>query len=158
MAEPPPTVNIRFRQREAGGPMLGEYSHTIDSKGRLFMPAKLREELGEAFYLCRGLNGCLFVYSSADWKDFEDKVNAMPITKAIKIQRNIFPTAGRCEPDAQGRILIPPKLREYARLDKSAMVVGMGNHTEIWNPEAWEIVAKEQTDDTLAESMDELGF
>jgi MraZ protein len=138
--------------------MTGEYSHTLDAKGRLFMPAKLREELGEAFYLCKGLGGCLFVYSAQNWEEFEEKVNAMPITKAIKIQRNIFPTAGRCEPDTQGRILIPQKLREYAKLDKSATVVGMGNHTEIWNTEAWEAVSAEQTDDTLAESMIELGF
>lgn len=143
---------------ERGRSVTGEYSHTIDSKGRLFMPAKLREELGEAFYLCKGLGKCLFVYSAKNWTEFEEKVNAMPITKAIKIQRNIFPTAGRCEPDAQGRVLVPQKLREYAKLDKSVTVIGMGNHAEIWNSDAWEEISAEQTDATLADCMDELGF
>ncbi|MDR1736744.1 MAG: division/cell wall cluster transcriptional repressor MraZ [Oscillospiraceae bacterium] len=138
--------------------MTGEYSHTIDAKGRLFMPAKLREELGEAFFICKGLGGCLFVYSSQNWADFESKVSAMPITKAIPFQRNIFPTAGKCEPDAQGRILIPQKLREYAKLDKAVTVVGLGNHAEIWNTSAWEELTKQQNEETLAAHMDELGF
>lgn len=138
--------------------MTGEYNHTVDSKGRLFMPAKLREELGDAFYLCKGLDGCLFVYSSQNWADLENKVNSMPVTKALPIQRNIFPTAGKCEPDTQGRILIPQKLREYAKLDKAVSVIGMGNHAEIWNAAAWEATAAQQTEETLAAYMDELGF
>ncbi|MCL2030928.1 MAG: division/cell wall cluster transcriptional repressor MraZ [Oscillospiraceae bacterium] len=138
--------------------MTGEIAHTVDLKGRLFMPARLREELGEYFYLCRGLGGCLFVYSDDDWKQFSDKINAMPLTKAIGMRRIIFPTACRCKLDRQGRVLIPPKLREYARLDKSAMVVGAGNHAEIWNPEMWESIAGQQTEETLEICMNELGF
>lgn len=138
--------------------MTGEYSHSIDGKGRLFMPARLREELGDVFYLCKGLNNCLSVYSSQNWTDLENKINAMPMTKALPIQRSIFPTACRCEPDAQGRVLVPQKLREYANLDKMVTVIGMGNHAEIWNTGAWETTAAQQTEETLAAYMDELGF
>ena len=138
--------------------MTGEYNHAIDAKGRLFMPAKLRDDLGEAFYVCKGLGGCLFVYSSENWENFESKVNEMPITQAIQFQRNIFPTASRCEPDAQGRILIPQKLREYAKLSKAVTVLGMGNHAEIWDAPVWDSISAEQTEETMAACMVKLQF
>ena len=101
--------------------MIGQYQHNIDAKGRLFIPAKYREELGETFYVTIGLDGCLSVYSDAKWADLTAKYDALPISKA-RSMRALFANAAKCEPDAQGRILIPVKLREYAALEKEVVI------------------------------------
>jgi MraZ protein len=125
----------------------------VDKKGRIFMPSRLKEELGETFYVCKGLDGCLFVYSLANWERLLHKVGQMPIA----VQRAIFPTAYKCEPDAQGRILLTQKLRDHAGLDKNVSVVGMGNHAEIWSTEKWEARSDAQEGE-LSDIFNSLGF
>ena len=110
--------------------MIGQYQHNIDAKGRLFIPAKYREELGDAFYVTIGLDGCLSVYSDAKWADLTEKFDALPISKA-RSMRVLFANAAKCEPDAQGRILIPAKLREYAALDKEVIINGASKCLEL---------------------------
>ena len=103
--------------------MTGEYQHSLDSKGRLFMPAKLRDELGEVFFITISMDRCLCAYSAESWKNLSDRVNAMPYVKQRKM-RPLFAHAARCELDAQGRTLIPQNLREYAGFVKNVTVVG----------------------------------
>ena len=112
--------------------MTGEYHHTLDSKGRLFIPSKLREELGDVFYVTLSPDKCLSAYSAESWKAFTEKVNAMPYVKQRKM-RPLFAYAAKCELDSQGRILIPQNLREFAGLKKNVTVIGCNNHAEFWD-------------------------
>ncbi len=138
--------------------MTGEYQHNLDSKGRLFIPARLREELGNVFYVTLSMDKCLSAYSAESWQIFSDKVNAMPYIKQRKM-RPLFAYAAKCEPDAQGRVLIPQNLRDYAALTKSVTVVGCNNHAEFWDSDAWsEMNALETTPENIAAVMEELEF
>ncbi len=138
--------------------MTGEYQHNLDSKGRLFIPARLREELGGVFYVTLSMEKCLSAYSAESWKAFSDKVNAMPYIKQRKM-RPLFAYAAKCEPDGQGRVLIPQNLRDYAGLAKSVTVVGCCNHAELWDSDAWSAQnALETTPENIAAVMEELQF
>lgn len=138
--------------------MTGEYSHVIDAKGRLFIPAKLREELGDVFYVTIGIDKCLSVYPPQSWNGFTEKFNSLPYASSRKM-RPIFANAARCELDAQGRILIPQKLRDYAGLKKDVIVIGVSNRAEIWDSEAWRALEdQELTPENLSVVMEELGF
>ena len=115
--------------------MYGKYRHTVDPKGRLFVPSKLRDELGEAFYVTLGLDHCLSVYTEAGWQSILDKYNALPISQARKM-RFLFANAAKCEPDKQGRFLIPTELRQYAGIRQEVTFIGQGGHVEIWGSDA----------------------
>ena len=131
--------------------MYGKYKHTVDPKGRLFVPSKLRDELGEAFYVTLGLDHCLSVYTENGWQAILDKYNALPISQARKM-RFLFANAAKCEPDKQGRFLIPTELRQYAGIRQ-------GGHAEIWDSEAYDKLEQETlTPENLAQVMEELGF
>lgn len=140
----------------------GEYNHTIDTKGRLIIPAKFREELGEEFVITKGLDGCLFVYSQDEWQKFEEELRTLPLMKkdARKFARFFMAGAADCELDKQGRILIPGVLREFAGLEKDAVLVGVLQRVEIWSKDRWlEGNTFEDEDmDEIAERMQELGL
>lgn len=138
--------------------MTGIYEHSIDAKGRLFIPAKLRQELGETFYVTISSEPCLSAYSSEVWEKMKEKVSAMSRLEQKKA-RPIFAHAARCELDAQGRILLPQKLRDFAKLTKDVAIVGIGNSVEIWDKAAWdEVDAKETTPENIAKVFMELDF
>lgn len=138
--------------------MTGEYQHSLDSKGRIFMPAKLRDELGEVFFITISMDKCLCAYSGESWQELSDKVNAMPFVKQRKM-RPLFAHAARCELDSQGRVLIPQSLRDYAGLTKNVSVVGCNNHAELWDSDVWAGVCEaETTPESLAAVMEELEF
>ena len=138
--------------------MNGQYAHNIDAKGRLFIPTKLRDELGGTLHVTIGQDHCLSVYTETGWQAILDKYNALPISQARKM-RFLFANAAKCEPDAQGRIVLPQKLRAYAHLEKDVVVIGVSNRAEIWNAEKWaEIEAEELNPENLAAVMEELGF
>ena len=138
--------------------MTGEYQNSLDSKGRLFMPAKLREELGAVFYITISMHRCLCAYSSESWDALSERVNAMPYVKQRKM-RPLFAHAARCELDSQGRVLVPQNLRDYANLTKSVTVVGCNNHAELWDSDAWQTVFEEETTpENIAAVMEELEF
>ncbi|MBR3292834.1 MAG: division/cell wall cluster transcriptional repressor MraZ [Oscillospiraceae bacterium] len=138
--------------------MTGEYQHSLDNKGRLFIPAKLRDELGEVFFLTLSMDRCLCAYSAESWQALSEKVNAMPYVKQRKM-RPLFAYAARCELDAQGRALIPQNLRDYAGFEKNVTVVGCNNHAELWSSELWsEVYAVETTPENIAAVMEELDF
>ena len=138
--------------------MVGKYRHTVDPKGRLFVPSKLREELGEAFYVTLGLDHCLSVYTEAGWQAIVDKYNALPISQARKM-RFLFANAAKCEPDKQGRFLLPAELRGYAGIEQSVTFIGLGNRAEIWNTETYrKLEAEMLTPENLKAVMEELNF
>lgn len=119
---------------------MGEYYHTIDNKGRMILPAKLREGLGDKFIATKGLDNCLFVYPMDEWKVLENKLKSLPFTRADAraFVRFFFSGATECEFDKQGRILIPSNLRQYAQLEKDVVIIGVSSRVEIWSKELWE--------------------
>ena len=138
--------------------MTGQYAHNIDAKGRLFIPAKLREELGETFHVTIGPDHCLTIYPNDTWDDFMAKFHDMPYSKG-KSLRALSANAVDCEPDGQGRILIPAKLRKYADLEKEVVVIGSFDRAEIWNAERWareEAMAFESG--SREQAMEEMGL
>lgn len=137
---------------------IGEYEHSVDVKGRVIMPVKLREDIGEKFILTKGLDGCLFAYSQNEWTNFEEKLKLLPLTNknARDFVRFFLSGAIECEIDKQGRFLIPSNLREYAKLDKEIMILGVGTRIEIWDKEAWNKSEENISADEIAENMDKL--
>ena len=141
---------------------LGEYSHSIDTKNRLIVPAKFREELGENFVVTKGLDGCLYIYPQKEWEDFEEKLSSLPMGKSDirKMVRFFLSSASQAEFDKQGRILIPATHREYAGLDKEVIFAGVGKKIEIWSKEKWNETATFSYEDMdeVAERMSDLGI
>ena len=139
---------------------MGEYNHTIDTKGRVIVPSKFRETLGDEFVVTKGLDGCLFVYDNQEWTAFEEKLKALPITNkdARAFVRFFLAGAAGVEVDKQGRILLPASLREFAALEKDVVLIGVGSRIEIWSRERWEDTDSFDDMDTIAEHMAELGL
>ncbi len=117
--------------------LTGEYQHNMDLKGRVTVPSKFREDLGDTFYVCKGLDGCLFVLSRAQWDNLVEKVGAFPWRRARPSSGIFFSGAAEVEPDKQGRILIPQNLREHAGLEKDVTVIGAAVRAEIWDTARW---------------------
>lgn len=141
---------------------MGEYHHTIDGKGRFILPVKFREALGEQFVATKGLDNCLFVYPREEWAIIESKLKQLPFTKADAraFVRFFFAGAAECESDKQGRVLIPTNLRDYAKLDKDIVIVGVSNRIEIWSREVWEKYSceAELSYGDIAEKLEDLGI
>ena len=139
---------------------MGEYSHTIDPKGRLIIPAKFREELGEEFVLTKGLDGCLSIYPMNEWTAFEEKLRQLPLTNknARTFARVFVAGAASCELDKQGRILVPATLREFAGLEKDVVLTGNLNRVEVWSKAKWAENSNYDDMDAIAESMQEMGI
>ena len=138
--------------------LLGEFEHNIDAKGRIIMPAKLREELGESFYITKGLGGCLWVFSQKKWDEILSKFSDMPLVESRDISRYFFSGATDVQPDAQGRILIPPKLRAHAKLEKAVTFAGLNNRVEIWNTAEWNRINEAADERAIEEQMAKLGL
>ena len=142
--------------------LIGEYEHSIDTKGRLIMPSKLKEDIGEKFVVTKGLDGCLFVYSEKEWKTFEEKLRTFPLTNkdARALMRFFLAGAMECEIDKQGRFLIPGNLREFATLEKEVVIIGVLNKIEIWSKDKWQKYSEEENKsaDEIAEKMSNLGI
>ncbi|MCM3739141.1 division/cell wall cluster transcriptional repressor MraZ [Oceanobacillus luteolus] len=136
---------------------MGEYKHNVDTKGRMIVPAKFREELGETFVVTRGLDKCLFAYPMNEWKVIEEKLKQLPLTKkdARAFTRFFFSGAVECEVDKQGRINIPANLRTYAELEKECVVIGVSERVEIWANEKWEdyVEESEESFSEIAENL-----
>ena len=137
--------------------LIGEYEHSLDVKGRLIMPAKLREDMGEKFIITKGLDGCLFGFSQNEWSNFEEKLKTLPLTNknARDFVRFFLSGAIECEIDKQGRFLIASNLREYANMEKDVVIIGVGTRLEIWNKDKWKEYNSEEniSADEIAENM-----
>ena len=138
--------------------MTGTYEHSIDAKGRLFIPAKLREELGVTFYLAMGVDECLAIYPQETWNRFTEKFASLPMSQSAAM-RPLFANASKCELDSQGRIVIPQKLRKYAGLEKDADIIGFNDRAEIWSAETWNAREEEEmTPEKMKACLAALGF
>ena len=140
----------------------GEYSHTVDAKGRLIIPLKFREQLGEECIVTRGLDGCLFIFESGEWEAYEEKLRKLPMTNknARSFVRFLSGGATPCEFDKQGRILLPATLRKFAGIEKDVVLAGLPNRIEIWSEQKWnENNNYEEIDmDEIAGHLTELGL
>ncbi|MCR5773928.1 MAG: division/cell wall cluster transcriptional repressor MraZ [Lachnospiraceae bacterium] len=139
---------------------IGEYNHTIDAKGRLIVPAKYRDNLGERFYVTKGFDGCLFVYDMEAYKTLQEKISALPLSnkESRLLARFFVGSAQEGEYDKQGRILISAPLREHADLVKDVVLVGVGNHIEIWSKERYDAEEANIDMDDVALKLEELGL
>ena len=137
----------------------GEYNHTIDPKGRLIVPARFREELGEAFWITNGNDGCLIIYPEKAWEAFLEKLQLLTNTeKKRKIVRSFVSKANNVELDKQGRVLIPTALRGYAGLEKDVVLAGAIDKIEVWDKKRWDEQADTDDIDAITESLAELGL
>lgn len=139
---------------------MSEYNHTVDAKGRLIVPSKFREQLGDEFVVTKGMDGCLFVYANDDWNAFEQKLTSLPLInkEARKFARFFLAGAAQVEVDKQGRILLPANLREFASLEKDVLLVGVGSRIEIWSRENWVNMDADSDMDDIAAAMEGLGL
>ncbi len=141
---------------------IGEYQHTLDPKNRVIMPSKFREKLGDSFVMTKGLDNCLFVYSSEEWSIVEDKLKTLPMTNkdARAFVRFFFAGACECELDKQGRILMPNNLKEYAKIDKELVIIGVSTRIEIWSRDEWNKFNNDAniSYEDVAEKMSQLGI
>ena len=138
---------------------MGEYNHTIDAKGRLIVPSKFREQLGEAFVVTKGLDGCLYIYTEADWESVSENLKSLPPNKnSRQLVRFLMSGAERVEVDKQGRILVPTTLRDYAKLEKDVVLAGVAGKIEVWNKESWLGETACEDIDDIAEQMADLGL
>ncbi len=136
--------------------MEGKFEHNFDAKGRVIIPSRIREELGEVCYVTIAMDPCLYVYSQKDWEAFRAKVDSKPTEEARKM-RVVFANTAKCELDVQGRILIPQKLRSFVGLDKNVTIVGFSDHAEIWDREKYaEVELAELTLENIADAWKEL--
>ena len=140
--------------------LIGEYEHSLDVKGRLIMPAKLRIDMGEKFIVTKGLDGCLFAFSQKEWLNFESKLKELPLSdkNARNFVRFFLSGATECEIDKQGRFLLQNNLREYANLEKETVIIGVGTRLEIWDKNTWNKCDENISADEIAENMTMLGI
>jgi MraZ protein len=119
---------------------LGEFVHTLDGKGRLTIPAKFRADVDTSLVVTRGMDRCLAMFPMDEWEQLSSRVSDLPMTdrRARAFRRFLFASASKVSPDRQGRVLIPPRLREYAGLDGEVVVAGLNNYIEIWSTDAWQ--------------------
>ncbi len=140
--------------------LFGGFDHKIDKKGRVFIPSAFREDLGESFIICRGIfrKRCLCVYSQSEWQKLVEKIEQLPSVKSSDVKRFLYDGAFNVEFDTQGRILVPPTLREYAGFDSEVHIIGMASNVEIWDAELWKNENEVNTLESISAAMEELNF
>ena len=139
---------------------IGEYRHSIDEKGRLIVPAKLREQLGREFIATKGLDKCLYLYPMDEWKNVEDQLREKVMTDpdSRRIVRFFLAGAVPCEIDKQGRVVLPLQLRDYACIDREVVLAGMLTRLEIWDEKAWAEANTVGDMDEMARAMADMGI
>ena len=140
--------------------LIGEYNHNLDAKGRTSIPSKFRDDLGGTFVLSKGLDNCLYAYSTAEWEGFQRDLLELRGKDAQKVRRFFFSGAAECEIDSQGRVVIPPVFREYAGLKRELVIIGNSNRAEIWDKDTWQKYISDSSFDSeeIADAMDRLGL
>ena len=134
---------------------LGQYCHTSDAKGRVFIPAKYRDGLGKTFIVTRGLDKCLCIYPMEEWDKLTAKIEQFPTVTGRKVKRFIYSEASDLELDTQGRALLPQTLRDYADIDKGSdvIIIGVGTYAEIWSVSEWNKEKELESSEEIAELM-----
>ena len=138
--------------------LYGRFHHSVDAKGRMFVPAKLRDKLGGTFMAAAVMDHCICLYSMDEWEKLQAGLAEKPMTQARKLQRYLSANADDVQVDAQGRILLPKHLLAYASIEKEVLVIGAGNRAEVWNPAAYEEAAEMMTSEEVEAEFAELGF
>lgn len=138
--------------------MKGEYFHSIDTKGRLIIPLKLRQELSDTFVVTKGLDNCLYVYPLENWEKLEEQINKLSHSKSRGLKRFFLSSAIDCSLDTQGRILISSNLREFAGLKKDVVIIGVLERAEIWDKEKWDEYCDNISLEQIEEAMEDMGF
>lgn len=136
----------------------GEYSHNLDTKNRIMLPAKLRDDLGSKVVLAKSVDRCISLFTEERWTEFTEKLEKLPDIETRKVKRFLFSTAFETEIDSQGRILVPPGLCAYAGLQKSVVVIGVGDHIELWDSESWSSESSGEDAAEVAAILARLGF
>ncbi|MDO5716799.1 MAG: division/cell wall cluster transcriptional repressor MraZ [Tissierellia bacterium] len=138
--------------------LIGEFRHSLDAKGRIIIPSKIRESLGQSFVMTKGLEGCISIYTLEQWDKIREKLDNLPFgsRESRAAQRFFYSNAVPCEYDKQGRLLIPQNLREYAGLESEVQITGVSRRLELWNPERWDQYIEESVEDpeALFESLE----
>jgi len=137
---------------------VGSYTHSIDSKKRVFVPSKFREELGEEFYITRKFDAYLSIYTAADWEAYADKISKLPEADADILQDFLLGVAQKCVPDASGRIILEDRLLRHANIEKNIVFVGAGRQIRIWAEEAWNEREKNRDFEKMREIMRQYGL
>ncbi|MDD3340168.1 MAG: division/cell wall cluster transcriptional repressor MraZ [Lachnospiraceae bacterium] len=139
---------------------MGEHSHSIDAKGRLIIPAKFRDGLGDSFVITQGMDHCLTIYPESEWETFQEQLNQLPrANKEARMFRRFFTAkAATCELDKQGRILVPQALRDYAGLEKDVVLTGNISNIEVWSKDRWDEISDYDDMDDIAERMQDMGI
>lgn len=138
--------------------LIGEYSYTVDEKGRLNFPPKFREKMGDNIIVTRWLDDCLVAFPESEWNRISTLLSEKSIVKSRDVQRFLYAGAAEAQPDKQGRILLPSHLRDHARIEKDVTVIGVGAHAEIWSTQAWKDMNGRLSSETIATAMEEMDF
>ena len=155
-------MRIAAKQKNKQGEsamVVGTHSHTVDPKGRVFLPSKFRDDFGEVVFLAKSIDSCITAYPREAWSEITKKINSLPNTKAREYRRHFFSSASEVQVDSQGRILLPPELRDYAGIEKSVKIIGAGEYAEIWDETRLaQHEEKIKADHSLEEMLIELGL
>ena len=136
----------------------GKYDFSLDTKNRIFVPAKLRESLGDQIVMVRGIDECVSVYPAERWENFCERLESLPQTQVRHVKRFLFSSAVECKIDGQGRVILPSSLRDYAKIEKCVIIFGVGDHAEIWSDSVWTAREAEQDVAAMEEMLVQLGF
>ncbi len=140
------------------GVLTGKYSHSLDAKNRLIIPAKLKEQLGDTLTILRGSDKCLTVYSAEEWENYARKISELPTTKVKALTRYLYSNSVEVQPDAQGRVMLPADMLKFAEITKNIITVGCGKYAEIWSEDVWNEKALDEEPDNYTELLLELGL
>lgn len=149
---------VETARKGAGTMLYGRFEYTVDAKGRIFVPVKLREKLGTSFVAATVLDPCVSLYSAEEWESLLEKLSSAPMAETRKLLRKVTQSAEDVTLDAQGRILLSKPLLAHARLEKPALIIGAGRRAEIWNPEVYDQVMEDMTDEKAEEAFRQYGF
>jgi MraZ protein len=137
---------------------VGSYKHSLDTKKRVFIPSKFREELGEEFYITRKFDTYLSIYTSEDWQAYVERIEKLPESEAVEIQDFLLGAAQKCVPDASGRIILDESLAEHAGITKNVVFVGAGKQIRLWAEEIWSEREKTRDLSKMREIMRQYGL
>ena len=138
--------------------LTGKYNHSLDTKNRIIIPAKLKEQLGVKITIMRGSDRCLTMYSAEEWESYAQKISELPKTQVREITRYLYSNSIEVQPDAQGRVMLSPDMLAFAGITRNVITVGCGKYAEIWSEEVWNEKNLDKEPDNFTEMLLELGL
>ena len=138
--------------------LTGKYNHSLDTKNRIIIPSKLKEQLGAKITIMRGSDKCLTMYSAEEWESYAQKISELPKTQVREITRYLYSNSIEVQPDAQGRVMLSPEMLQFAGISKNVITVGCGKYAEIWSEEVWNEQNLDKEPENFTEMLLELGL